>query len=663
MADLQTIKIKELKEASQVFTTDYTVVETDTGTYKMQLKYLKGNKGEQGEQGVKGDVGPQGPIGMTGPQGPQGPKGDTGAQGPKGDKGERGDRGAQGAQGLKGDQGERGVQGLTGPQGIQGVQGPKGDKGDRGLTGPQGPQGERGPQGLPGPSSIAINDDVTDASHAWSGYKIDGITSGLSERISNIEGLKEVQEVTYSSDNIPSYNGNIVCKETKNGTVKDLKISGKSLKNICTKRDFTTEGDGVGLTYDLGVLTEPIPNKVEYTVIVKVPSDLPDKNCFFSGYDKNGNSKVNIFDGDELYNNRGSILVKKVTNALLYDTPLINVRLFTNTTTGTFKLNDVVIIIGDYTQNPPNSYFKGIASAGNGVDEIEVSSVNAGGNLFNGKFKKGMYSTSNGKYVDVNYSICNANPIKINGDIFINFEKGVIPGVNSDMILEYDNDMNFIKYTPLAIGSKTLDTKTEFINFRFYTSDDSFNYPLDSIENLIISKYNILYQPYKADKKPILFKDTDGTWKPVTELRGLDTVCDTIELHSDSRYYYHVRTEKRLYSPGDETDPEVMTDKTNTIAKLDIEKVFEVNPLFLEAYEGETMVSVNSGVINAPMEFKIASYISNLVMLNQRRISNLEDTIYSVSKLILNGDMRTLAEMLYPEDFEVVNNYEPEVLI
>src|SRR5699024_10613883 len=55
-------------------------------------------------------------------------------------------------------------------------------------------------------------------------YK-DGIS--LSDRIEAIEGLKDSQNMKYETDK-----GYLVCKETKNGVIDDLKIEGKTLVNL-----------------------------------------------------------------------------------------------------------------------------------------------------------------------------------------------------------------------------------------------------------------------------------------------------------------------------------------------------------------------------------------------------------------------------------------------
>lgn len=564
---------------------------------------------------------------------------------------------------------------------------------------------------------------------------------------SDFEGLKESQDMAYSTGK-----GYLVCKETKNGTIRDLKIGGKSLKNVCVKRDFTIDGDGVGLTHDLGTLTEHIPNGVDYTVIVKVPSDLPNKNCFFSGYDKNGSGKVTIFDGNELYNNRGSILVKKVTNALLYDTPLVNVRLFTNATTGTFKLNDVMVIIGDHTQKPPNAYFEGIANVGNGVDKIEVSSVKADGNLFD--IEKCIklsqpsivrrYSLDNRDIVEFTQSdkrLIIGDKFEANQQYSISFEGRKLTSDDCRLSIYYTdstsdilsiNNTNFELLSAVSKPNKTIQA------IRSAWSSGKSEVDLNTI-SIIKSDIAKPYIKPQIDKKPILFKDADGTWNPISELRGLAEVCDTIELHSDGKYYYHQRTLKfdtsnivleDKYNKGEITEgyytsegtiqvsssvkpyelsyslcdklkeglhseqyedgrfkdeeffsltasgrvafrlaktkvndlssaQEYLRQNAHTVIFPTQEKVFEVNPLFLEAYANETMMSINSGLINAHMEFKLTSSLPNLVLLNQKRIKELENQMVTMFKSVLNGDMRTLAETIYPEDFTGENIATP----
>src|SRR5699024_1731264 len=52
-------------------------------------------------------------------------------------------------------------------------------------------------------------------------------TDILSDRIEAIEGLKSSQNMKYETDK-----GYLVCKETKNGVIDDLKLEGKTLVNL-----------------------------------------------------------------------------------------------------------------------------------------------------------------------------------------------------------------------------------------------------------------------------------------------------------------------------------------------------------------------------------------------------------------------------------------------
>ncbi|CEN84156.1 phage pre-neck appendage-like protein [[Clostridium] sordellii] len=540
---------------------------------------------------------------------------------------------------------------------------------------------------------------------------------------SDFEGLKESQDMAYSTDK-----GYLVCKETKNGTIKDLKISGKSLINLCEKRKFTVVGNGSELVGDIGKLSQSIGNGIEYTIIIKVPSDLPSNKCFFRGYDANGAGRANIFDGNELYNNRGRILIKSLQNSPNFDTPVVNVRLFANNdTTDTFSLDDVMIIIGDHTQNPPTGYFEGIASVGNGVDKIEVSSMN-NGNILNSELVKAGVNGDTGKLsisssgsgtvtqqeiipvvpnMKLYYKSTGERTFRGGGNTFL-----YKYGVNND----YLGRDTCVTFNPIDIPSNCYGVRVAFTDFEL-----SKDYPADKYGVVFSQFENFIDTPVKQDKKPILFKDVDGSWKPVVELRGLTEVCDTIELHNDGKYYYHQRTEKRIINGGsddkifkyenrplltttyavnvnqikskmtilcdkfkyvewskfeinnedsishvsqnyvyithkasntlEEFKQYLATNPVTVIYPLVEEKIFEVNPLFLEAFEGETMMSINSGVVNAPMEFKLTSSLPNLVSLNQKRIKELENQVLTMFKSVLNGDMRTLAETIYPEDF------------
>ena len=84
-------------------------------------------------------------------------------------------------------------------------------------------------------------------------------TDILSDRIEAIEGLKDSQNMKYETDK-----GYLVCKETKNGVIDDLKIEGKTLVNLGGKIE------GIKNRYDLlkSSIKDLLPNQT-YTFILK----------------------------------------------------------------------------------------------------------------------------------------------------------------------------------------------------------------------------------------------------------------------------------------------------------------------------------------------------------------------------------------------------------
>lgn len=73
------------------------------------------------------------------------------------------------------------------------------------------------------------------------------------------------------------------------------------------------------------------------------------------------------------------------------------------------------------------------------------------------------------------------------------------------------------------------------------------------------------------------------------------------------------------------------------------------------------MMSINSGLINSHMELKLTSSLPNIILLNQKRIKELENQMVTMFKSVLNGDMRALAETIYSEDF--IEENRPMLLI
>src|SRR5699024_1044795 len=144
------------------------------------------------------------------------------------------------------------------------------------------------------------------------------------------------------------------------------------------------------------------------------------------------------------------------------------------------------------------------------------------------------------------------------------------------------------------------------VGFVFYTNSDT----SAQVSNISLYKHSETeYTPHQSDKKQILFYNENGELEPIQELHE----WDSIEKHSDNKWYYHKRSGKRSYQAEDENNSSYITDMTNTVYQLAEEEIYELAPLHLDSYANETLILCNSGAISPKMEFSITSHINELV--------------------------------------------------
>ena len=567
----------------------------------------------------------------------------------------------------------------------------------------------------------------------------------LKQEVIDLGGLKESQDMAYATDK-----GYLVCKETRSGTVKDLRISGKSLVNLCPNFEinYTASSDFDGFQFvaqscDAGAprkILQDIEPNTQYTIMCNVI------NMGDSGNYRINNPDVSSVFPEVLDCKKGINIFHVTSKAELTSAQSKVLRCQNRNCRGNVHIKDIMILKG-HIQSPP-SYFEGIASVGNEVDKIEVLSMN-NGNILNSELVKAGVNGDTGKLsvsssgsgtvtqqeiipvvpnIKLYYKSTGERTFRGGGNTFL-----YKYGVNN----EYLGRDTCVTFNPIYIPSNCYGVRVAFTDFEL-----SKDYPADKYGVVFSQFENFVDTPVKQDKKPILFKDADGVWKPIKELRGLAEICDTIELHSDGKYYYHIRTGKLIINGTEDikdfpvlrdntisfqlkcpdcantSDIAILCDKiasskTYDVNNLDVEgiclwdrdnyirwrilkskletpnlegmkkyaqannltviyqlaeeKVFEVNPLFLEAYKGETMIRVDSGVINAPMEFKLTSSLPNLTRNLQLRIDNLEDEIYKSQELqdimLLENDLRLMdLEFALLESMPIKLNLRSDVM-
>ncbi|MDB8986989.1 hypothetical protein PN594_19235, partial [Parabacteroides merdae] len=376
--------------------------------------------------------------------------------------------------------------------------------------------------------------------------------------------IKELGEILEDANNITSdegkyITGNNVVSESTNGYIQDIKLYGKTMLNTCSN-DYTKTNIGIyyhtinsNLVKTGDIITIKIFNNTGISGIEWGLYGMPiggSNSVPIVGYNKNfGKHVITLPSGYEFY--RVYVRQYDGTQYVDFDTSKIK----------------ACIVKGNVEIG---SFFEGIASVGNG-NEIEVLSRKENGNLINKEeFLKSL--------IDMNPSYSEV-VIKDNRNCWHPIHYGLF---NSDYKLDLgfeENTQYILKFDYLYKANDNM----KGLYFRVMYTDGTYGYPvwgvmnawstaklttdpnktvsnicatygasyaeswidLDSIVMATAKCYNDKLEN-KQDKKTILFKDTDNKWKPITNLpgyweNGKFIWGDTIEQHSDGKYYYHKR--------------------------------------------------------------------------------------------------------------------------
>ena len=407
-------------------------------------------------------------------------------------------------------------------------------------------------------------------------------TDILSDRIEAIEGLKDSQNMKYETDK-----GYLVCKETKNGVIDDLKIEGKTLVNrtdIFNKVNPTGGGahrktsnslivdynkcGELDNSYSLDEINVFKSGRI-YTIIIDIIQNTLNQKVEFYPmiWDFatviSGTQDVNTGEiGRKIFVIKAN---KDYALKLGYASP----SQATQGVTGLVEFKDIMVLDGDYTNIELPNYFEGLMSVGQDVDEIEVLSSN--GNMF-----------------DIGNSILNDKTRIEDGVIYTTN----VANANGYFIVDIPLDNPIITFK-LHSNSGSVNDWWAF-NFKDYvTNKDNFiNAPLSNVGNVITKqtslskgKYKVYMgantntslslglkdvtigysiktiSSYKQDKKQILFYNENGELEPIQELHE----WDSIEKHSDNKWYYHKRSGKVVLNGSEEFYMIDVNDKPNTL--------------------------------------------------------------------------------------------------
>ena len=403
------------------------------------------------------------------------------------------------------------------------------------------------------------------------------------EQISNLnkelDRVKKLEESTVST--VTTESDFTTVEATSNGYFEDVKLEGKTLVNLWGSKssdfkfsgqtsfnpttqciEYTSTENRFSNCFTKNT-TQYKPN-TKYTLIVNVL-----ENTFTStsqilkvSSGSGGGADLGV-SGDTRNIIGGFIGVQIFTITTLSDLSNSNIAIRTyvdnfDSEVGAKLKFQMIILEGDHTQNPPNEYIEGLKSVGDGTDEIVVSSVNE--NLFDltGEFDMLPSDTNKATYTSSNNSITIKSfdwvgyyghiiPVK-KGKLYYSFDITyhalvVIIDSNGNELKELVNN----NQTNVATLKGSLDISENSyikIQYRYRTADNLEG----TVSNVCISQKAQEYIPHQSDKKRLLFYNNETqTWeKPI--LRE----WDSIEKHSDGKYYYHQRSGEVVLNGSEE---------------------------------------------------------------------------------------------------------------
>lgn len=352
------------------------------------------------------------------------------------------------------------------------------------------------------------------------GATVNTHTEQIVDLHNSLERVKKLEETTVST--IETESNFTTVGATSNGYFEDVKLEGKTLVNLYVNKNKAYHADYIYDSSEILNLSLLKPS-TKYTLIAVGSNKIYQTSLC------NSTSTQNLY-------------VRASGNTCVFTTPndfslfTDNIRAYvysqkTNPfTEGEEKNINILILEGDHTNNPPE-FFEGLMSVGQDVKEVSVESVNE--NLFSSSLYKGVLSTGTGKessgtrYAISGYFICPYDSIYFGGD-----------NVKQRVVLHYDKYKNYIGFTLVDSNSYyTLPANSYYARIRLDINGTEI-FDIDGNLKINLSRNNIEYIPHQSNKKPLLyFNPTTETWeKPV--LRE----WDTIEKHSDGKYYYHKRS-------------------------------------------------------------------------------------------------------------------------
>ena len=423
----------------------------------------------------------------------------------------------------------------------------------------------------------------------------------LNKELDRVKKLEESTVTTITTDKAFT-----TVAETTQGYFEDVKLEGKTLVNLVhkalnyptngestqTNKGFTLVKKSNGIDYFRFSLLKEIEQDKPYTIIYTITKNtLSNTNKVYGMY---VDSTIGAFDSQTI--SGGSVDGKLGTYATkIVDksgggihSKNLSIGVHGGSVGGEINVDDIMLLEGDHTDKDI-SYFEGLKSVGQDSDEISVSSVNE--NLFDGELQRGYWY--NGEIKASDNAVANVNNVRIlqNTQYYISVENYS----NIVYIAELDENLNEIKSFTINNGSGFI-TSTSGTYLRICTSS-TVSLPLTTKIQIVRSTTPKSYTPQQSDKKQILYYNpTTQAWeKPV--LRE----WDSIEKHSDGKYYYHKRSGEVVLNGSENWAYTWATSETSSafyVNVLDLKRKAQNPNLLCDKLVNQSWGDISNGIID-----------------------------------------------------------------
>ena len=444
------------------------------------------------------------------------------------------------------------------------------------------------------------------------------------EQISNLnkelDRVKRLEETTVST--VETESSFTTVDATSNGYFEDVKLEGKTLVNLAIK---TMDRYTITSNACYNVAKVNVKPYTTYTLAVTfsnnkcvASNDLGIFLCqtaFASGVNLSG------------YDANGTIVRKITTGENPGNTWTIGSR---TSFEGTVDVSNFILLEGDHINNPP-SYFEGLMSVGQDVEEVSVESRNSDETQSNKKpllyynpttetWEKpilrewdSIEKHSDGKY----YYHKRSEEVVLNGS----------EGWTQSWQNNSTNTCTFEGFVPQPLLKNNQQVTSTFL-------------PLMMCDKIKPTPFGNMWQSGNV-------KDRE----------------DGITTYTGNKLVIVISKSKLSTQDVTGFNAWLKANPTTVVYQLAQEEVYECTNIDLMTYSGETNYIINSGAISPKSLLKVHNNISNVVKILQEKVSLLENTFIAGLRSVLAGDMYSLATILYPEDFEQNDNIENGIMV